>query len=118
MAVLLYDGDCGFCTRSAEVLRRRIRTADDVRPWQALDLASLGIAPDAATAAVQHVADDGTVTSGARAIAATLRAAPQPWRLTGRLLDARIVRPVAAAAYALVAANRHRLPGSGPACAT
>lgn len=117
MGLLVYDGDCGFCTRSARLLRERIRTRDDVRPSQQLELATLGLTAAQAAEAVQHVADDGTVTSGARAIAATLRAAPQPWAAAGRVLDAPPVRPLAALGYRLVAANRHRLPGSTDRCA-
>lgn len=118
MAVLVYDGDCGFCSRSADVLRHRIRTSDAVTAWQSLDLAALGLTAEQVNAAVQHIADDGTVRSGARAIAATLRGARQPWHAFGVMLDLPGVRMVAAGAYSVVAANRHRLPGSTPTCAS
>ena len=38
---LVYDADCGFCTRSAELLQQRSDCA--VRPWQSLDLAAVGL---------------------------------------------------------------------------
>lgn len=116
MGLLVYDGDCGFCTRSARTLRDRIRTRDDVQPWQQLDLDGLGITAEQASSAVQHVADDRTVTSGARAIAATLRCAPQPWAALGRVIDAPLMRSLAALGYRAVAANRHRLPGATDHC--
>jgi predicted DCC family thiol-disulfide oxidoreductase YuxK len=68
--------------------------------------------------AVQWVAADGTRLAGARAFAALLRDQPvATLRLLGRLCDARPVRPMAAAVYRIIAANRHRLPGGTPACA-
>lgn len=112
MATLVYDGACGFCTSAARVLRERIGTRDAVVASDDADLAALGITRAQADEAVQRIAEDGTVMRGARAIAGSLRAAPQPWRSAGAIIDARPVRPVAAWAYALVARNRHRLPGS------
>ncbi len=54
--------------------------------------------------------------SGHEAIAATLGAGGPLWRALGRLLVAPGVSPLAARAYALLAANRYRLPGGTPAC--
>ena len=45
LPVLVFDGDCAFCTRSAEVAERWVRSGDGyaVAPWQHLDLAALGL---------------------------------------------------------------------------
>ena len=39
---LVFDGDCGFCTRSAAVARRVLPADCAVVPWQGADLASVG----------------------------------------------------------------------------
>ncbi|NDH76279.1 MAG: DUF393 domain-containing protein, partial [Actinobacteria bacterium] len=41
--LLIFDGDCGFCTTSAGWIERRL--PDDVRvaPWQILDLEQYGL---------------------------------------------------------------------------
>ncbi len=114
--LLLYDGDCAFCTTCARLVEKRIRPAAAVVPWQFADLAELGVSEEQASAAVQWVEADGGVRSGHEAVAGMLAAAGPAWRHLGRFLLLPGVSPLAAKAYELVAANRHRLPGSTPAC--
>ncbi len=113
---LLYDGDCAFCTSCARLLERRVRPAADVVPWQLAELEQLGVSAAQASAAVQWVGADGERRSGHEAIAAMLASAGAPWRALGRFLLLPVVSPIAARSYALVAKNRHRLPGATPAC--
>lgn len=112
---LLYDGDCAFCTSSAQLLER-IGPDAEIVAWQLTDLASLGVSEERAAEAVQWVGRDGAVRSGHEAIAAALCTAGQPWRLLGGVLLLPGISSLAARAYRLVAANRHRLPGGTPAC--
>jgi len=114
--VLLYDGDCAFCTRCAGVLER-IGPAAEIVPWQFSDLDELGVTAEQASDAVQWVGTDGTVRSGHEAIAAVLGTAGRIWRAVGRSLLLPGVSWIAAKAYRLVADNRYRLPGGTPACA-
>lgn len=115
-SVLLYDGDCAFCTSCARLIERRIRPRATVIPFQRADLGKLGVREAQAVEALQWVGADGVVRSGHEAVAAMLGAAGRPWRVLGRLLLLPGASGLAAAAYALVAANRHRLPGGTPAC--
>jgi predicted DCC family thiol-disulfide oxidoreductase YuxK len=114
--VLVYDGDCAFCTSSARLLGR-IGPAAEIVAWQLGDLPGLGLTEAKAAAAVQWVEIDGTVRCGHEAIAAALRSAGGIWALAGRALLLPGVSPLAALAYRLIAGNRHRLPGGTPACA-
>jgi predicted DCC family thiol-disulfide oxidoreductase YuxK len=114
--VLVFDGDCGFCTSSARALER-IGPGAEVVAWQLTDLADLGLTEPQAAEAVQWVEADGTVRRGHEAIAAALLGAGGPWRLAGRALLLPGLSPLAARVYRIVAANRHRLPGGTPACA-
>jgi predicted DCC family thiol-disulfide oxidoreductase YuxK len=114
---LIYDGDCAFCTSSARLLERIGPGAETVA-WQQTDLGALGLTEEAASAAVQWVEIDGTARSGHEAVAAALRSAGGAWAVAGRALIAPGLAPLAAGAYRLIAANRHRLPGGTPACAT
>jgi predicted DCC family thiol-disulfide oxidoreductase YuxK len=115
--VLLYDADCGFCTVSAEWV---LRLGCDVEtiPWQTWQpLASYGITPEAAAEAI-HMVDGDRVLVGHEAVAAALEHSGHVLvRIVGRVTDARLLRPLAKRAYALVAANRQRLPGGTAACA-
>jgi predicted DCC family thiol-disulfide oxidoreductase YuxK len=118
LPVLVYDGDCGICTRFARVSTRLRRRAGDyaVAPWQTLDLAPLGLTPQQCDAAVQWVAADGAVSSGQDAIGRSLLAAATPVRPLGALILTPGVNALAGVVYRWVAANRSRLPGGTPAC--
>jgi predicted DCC family thiol-disulfide oxidoreductase YuxK len=114
--VLVFDGDCAFCTRSAHVLER-IGPDAEVVAWQLTDLAELGITEAQAAEAVQWVQADGTVRSGHEAIAGILSTAGPVWKVSGRVLLLPGISWLAARVYRLVADNRYRLPGGTPACA-
>jgi predicted DCC family thiol-disulfide oxidoreductase YuxK len=114
--VLVYDGDCGFCTTCVHLLER-IGPDAEIVAWQLTDLAELGITEEQAAGAVQLVQIDGTFHSGHEAIAAVLGSAGRIWRIAGRALLLPGISSIAARAYRLVADNRYRLPGGTPACA-
>lgn len=114
--MLVYDGDCGFCTTCVGVLER-IGPDAEIVAWQLTDLAALGITEEQAADAVQLVQIDGTVRSGHEAVAAVLGTAGRIWRTAGRALLLPGISWLAAKGYRLVAANRYRLPGGTPACA-
>jgi predicted DCC family thiol-disulfide oxidoreductase YuxK len=113
--VLLYDGDCAFCTTSARLLER-IGPDAEIVAWQFADLEELGVTAEQTADAVQWTEAGGTVRSGHEAIAAALSSAGGIWRIAGRTLTLPGVSWVAAKAYRLVADNRYRLPGGTPAC--
>ena len=115
LPVLVFDGDCGFCTSSARWAERRLHLAH-VEPWQWLDLESLGLTREACRSAVQWVAIDGSVVSAERAVIAALHSAGGFWRLLGRLLGLPGIRQLAGVGYRFVARYRYRLPGGTPAC--
>lgn len=115
--VLVFDGDCAFCTRCARLLER-IGPEAEIVAWQLADLDELGITAAQAAEAVCWVAADGTVRTGHEALAAVLSTAGSAWRVAGRAILLPWVSPLAAVGYRLVARHRHRLPGGTPACAT
>lgn len=106
MALLVYDGDCGFCRSCVEFMERRIRPQVQAVPWQGCDLDGLGLTTEQCSAALQFVAVTGEVSSGSRAVTAMLRTARAPWTWLGVVGDAPGVAWVADVAYRTVAANR------------
>lgn len=116
-ALLIFDGDCGFCTTAVEWLKRNLPVMPAAAPYQWTDLAAYGLTT-AEAAAKLRMAVDGQVFAGHLAISALLRHQPSAlWRFGGWLLASPPFSPFAAAGYALVARYRHRLPGGTPACA-
>jgi predicted DCC family thiol-disulfide oxidoreductase YuxK len=109
--VLLYDGECRFCVRSVEWVRRHLAVQPDARPWQDADLGSFGITRAEAEHSVQWIEPSGRVSSGHAAVARLLVASGGAWALLGRLLLLPPISWVAAVGYRLVSAVRRYLPG-------
>jgi len=143
--LLIFDGDCGFCTTSARWAERRIADSVAVVPWQSVNLDAFGLTQDDVTTAMYWVDGSQRPHRGHRGVGFVLRAiaahyqtrsarhalqSPPASALTRtryRLIGwlARIgallcLAPgtsiVADYAYRLVARNRHRLPGATAAC--
>jgi predicted DCC family thiol-disulfide oxidoreductase YuxK len=115
--LMIFDGDCGFCTASVNVIRRWIRPDCDIEPWQFTPIADFNLTPEECSTAVQYVDSDRRVHSGSRAVMRMLRDAPLPWPVVGAIGDAPGIAWVADRTYKWIALNREKLPGSTPACA-
>jgi predicted DCC family thiol-disulfide oxidoreductase YuxK len=123
--VLVFDGDCAFCTSSVQVGERLLGTDGWASvPFQFAEMDTLaGFTSGSATRAraereVLWITPTGRVYGGADAVAKVLlRTQRLPWNVLGGFMLLPVVRPLAAAVYRLVSANRHRLPGGTPACA-
>jgi predicted DCC family thiol-disulfide oxidoreductase YuxK len=113
--LMLNDGDCGFCMRTAALVPR-LGVDVDAATLQSVDLSRWGVDEARALVEMPYVHPDGRVDYGHRAFAAILATGPLPWRVVSRLMTSRLVDPVAARAYHWVAANRSRLPGGTAAC--
>jgi len=116
--VLVFDGDCGFCTSSARFVARWVigGRPTTVAPWQLLNVAALGLTPQQCRTAVQWVGKDGQVATGHTAIAAALRSGHPVWRPVGALIVAPGFSWLARHLYSWVADHRYALPGGTPAC--
>jgi predicted DCC family thiol-disulfide oxidoreductase YuxK len=111
---LVYDGSCGFCRDTIELVSRWDRAGRLVFvPFQDTDrVAELGLAPPAVAAALHLVLTDGRVFTGADAVAELLRLLPRlGW--AARIFGIPGVRPVARWVYAWVARRRHCLVPTG-----
>ena len=113
--MLIFDGDCAACSSVARFAERRIGVV--AVPWQRVDLARHGLTAAQCATAVQWVAADGSVASGAAACAAAMRAGGAVWGVVGRVIALPGVSWLAERAYGVVARNRHRLPGGTASCA-
>ncbi len=119
LPVLLFDGDCAFCSTSARVLSDHLRRSPAdyaIEPWQLVDLDALGLTEEECHDALQFVGADGRASAGHVAVGRVLLVSRWWARPAGALLLAPGARFVAAPLYRWVARNRHRLPGGTPAC--
>ena len=116
--MLIYDGDCGFCTQTAMWLQGQLATPLTVVPWQQIDdLAALGLTERDVTTAAYWVDAYGRLGRGSVGIARALTHAKGRLAIVGWLMLVPPVKQLAAIGYPIVAHNRHRLPGATAACA-
>ncbi|MDQ2968299.1 MAG: DUF393 domain-containing protein [Actinomycetota bacterium] len=117
--LLVYDGDCSFCSSSARWITARWQGPQQAVAWQHLSadqLKRLGLTLDDVRRSAWWVDRDGRRSGGHIAIARALRAAHGWPAVVGHVLLIPPFSWLAAAAYPLIARWRHRLPGGTPAC--
>ena len=119
-ATLIYDMDCGFCTRSAKWIEGHWSGA--ARPQlvggQMIDdatLAAHGITRERLAAEAVWV-ERGNVRGGADAIAASMTAATGWVHLLGVLISLPGMAQLGRLVYPYVAKHRHQMPGGTDAC--
>jgi predicted DCC family thiol-disulfide oxidoreductase YuxK len=115
--LLIYDGDCGFCTRTAGWLRRRLPTGYRIEASQKLpNLEELGLDRKQVHEAAYWIDPDGTTHRGHRAIVRAVSASRGALGSMAGLITAWPFDPIAAGVYSLVARHRHLLPGGTDDC--
>ena len=123
--VLLYDGDCAFCSSSVRFAERRLNPSGwEAVPFQFADLDALAaftdgqVSPYRAEHEVLWITPARRVYGGAQAVARLLLRTRRPgWSLLGAAMTLPPLSVLAAGVYRLVAANRDRMPGGTPTCA-
>ena len=116
-ALLVFDGDCAFCTTTVNRLEALLPLFPTATPWQWLDLAELGLTRDD-VARYAWVVTSHHQYAGHLAFSALLRMQSAPaWRFLGHLIATPPISWLAAIGYQVIAKNRHHLPGGTPACA-
>ncbi|MFD0686349.1 thiol-disulfide oxidoreductase DCC family protein [Actinomadura fibrosa] len=115
--VLVYDGDCGFCTSCVRFLERYVPVDAEIVAFQFADLDALGTTAERAEHEVLWVDRAGRVSGGAEAIGRLLTAAGGAWRAVGVAMRIAPASWAAHLLYRLVANNRQRMPGGTAACA-
>jgi predicted DCC family thiol-disulfide oxidoreductase YuxK len=115
-AILVYDSDCGFCTKSVTFIGR-LGSPVSAQPWQSIpDLAAIGLTESQVMEAA-YLLDGDAKYAGSDAIGYALSLSRHwPVRVVGPVIVSRVVRPIARRVYSLIAANRYRMPGSTGTC--
>ncbi|NYV73389.1 DCC1-like thiol-disulfide oxidoreductase family protein [Streptomyces sp. UH6] len=84
--VLVYDGDCGFCSVSVGFAERLLRPRCTTTPWQFAPLEALGVTQERAEHEALWVTPTGAVYGGSQAVAKLLLSARGGWPVLGALL--------------------------------
>lgn len=116
-ALLVFDGDCSFCTTWVNRLESVLPVFPAKTPWQWIDIAEFALTDDD-VANYAWVVTEHRQYAGHLAASALLRMQPHAGlRFLGHLIATPPFSWIAAAAYTAISKNRHRLPGGTPACA-
>lgn len=117
LPLLVFDGDCAFCTTWVNRLEKLLPSFPTATPWQWIDIDALGLSQHDVTHYAWYITA-GHQYAGHLCFSALLRSQPVfALRFLGNLIATPPVSWLAALAYAFIAANRSRLPGGTPACA-
>tara|TARA_B100000686_G_C16667125_1_gene904219 strand:+ start:69 stop:428 length:360 start_codon:yes stop_codon:yes gene_type:complete len=104
--MVIYDGDCNFCRRSAEWLKTQcdVRTMAD----NEIDLSVIGLTSEDTKTSVWWI--EGSIAlQGHKAIAKALKTSRKSWKLFAKIIEAPLITWISAIVYKWVANNRHRL---------
>lgn len=113
---LIYDGDCGFCTKSATFGTKRSRAdVEYIASRSIQDLSAYGLNSEDVSKRVYWVGDK-RVVGGSRAVFRAMRQMKFPYNILGLLGLTPGFWLLAEPIYNLVARNRHKMPGSSDAC--
>lgn len=115
--ILFFDGACGMCTRSRDLLLKLNRTGDlKTEPLQSVGAAErLGVPASRLLESVRWLDSSGEVYAGAKAANAAVSAAIGT-KLPLALYRVPGMRFVQEAIYRWVATHRYRFPGTTPYC--
>ena len=114
--ILIFDGDCGFCTSTANYIVRKSKAPIEAYAWQLTDVTRFGILEPQAKDRV-YLVIDGRPHGGHEAFANILYL-QKNWLLSA-IAFLMLVPPfcwLSRLGYRLIARFRHRLPGGTPAC--
>lgn len=115
VGTLIFDADCGFCTRSAQWLQHD--DGIEIQAWQFIDdLNEVGLNEQMVAEAAHWLEQGAVVASGSDAIGRALIARGGIYRTAGRFIVAAPIRPFARGVYKIIARNRHKMPGGTAAC--
>ena len=114
--VLVFDGDCSFCTTWVDRLEEWLPRFPTAVPWQWLDLDAYGLTDEDVETYAWFITRRRQF-AGHLAFSALLRGQPDVGlRFLGWMLAVPPFSWAAAIGYRLISRYRHLLPGGTPAC--
>lgn len=117
MITLIFDGECGFCTTSANFIVKTSKVEVAAIPYQRAELQKFSLTSEQTEKKVYLNVDD-TNFGGHVAVTKLLRLQPNIFlKSIGAIAHLPPFSWMAAMLYWLTAKYRHKLPGGTPACA-
>jgi len=115
--ILIYDGDCAFCSSSVRAMQKLLKKRPPMEPYQFLDLTKYSLTPELCLEEAKFITADGAIKGGHLAFVETFKLAGGLWKVLASIVGLPVLRSIAGVVYRWVAKNRYRLPGGTPTCA-
>ncbi len=116
--LLIYDGDCGLCSRTAAWIRTRLGPGYEITASQRIKNLEVrfGLTRREVHEAAYWIDPDGTAHRAHRAIVRALEESGGILGFVAKIGRIWPFEPVAQWLYFLIARNRHRFPGASDRC--
>ena len=114
--ILLYDGDCSFCSTTIRFLERSLKSHPTMIPFQFTELKPFGLTEEECSAEIKFVNRNGEIFGGSVAFAELFKESAGLFKPLGHLMTIPLISFLGKIIYKRVAANRHSLPGGTAAC--
>lgn len=116
--LIIYDGDCGFCTTSVRKLRGILgKKAPSAATFQSQQLDLFGLSIAEVQREMKYVDTNGEIWGGASAFMRVFHDAKGIWRLISTFMSLPLVKQSSVVIYRKIAKNRQKMPGATAACA-
>lgn len=116
--LIIYDGDCGFCTTSVRKLRGMLgKKAPSAATFQSLQLDLFGLSIAEVQIELKYVDTNGQIWGGASAFRRVFYDAKGIWRLISTFMSLPLVKQSSVVIYRKIAKNRAKMPGATATCA-
>lgn len=109
--VVIYDGDCGFCSRSVEYARIRVAPNLVYLASQKVNLEDYGLTKEDCEKALQFVTSDSQVVAAEKAVIQILKQGNFVLRLLGIVMSLPILNLISKLGYRFVAQYRGKVSG-------
>lgn len=114
--ILIYDGDCAFCSSTIRLIKQLMPQHPPMEPFQFLRTEDYGLTRQKCGEEIKYVNANGQVYGGEAAFKNFFRDAGKAWKLIALIMSVPVVQQVSGLVYRWVARNRHKLPGGTPTC--
>lgn len=115
--LIIYDGDCGFCTKSLKTLGNALGSkAPKALPYQVLEISRFGITAIEARKEMKYIDIHGKIWGGAAAFRRVFYDSKGSWRLVAYFMALPLIKQLSVLTYRLIAGNRHNMPGASSSC--
>lgn len=118
--ILIFDGDCAFCTSAVQRLEKSMERFPRAVPWQHIDFADYGLSLEDVTESAWIVDTRAPQRLWGRGDLASAMLRGQrsfALRWLGHMSALPGVRQLSSVIYGQISKHRHQLPGGTPACA-